>query len=108
MVFTLTLLGEKMYCPKCNSSFDDGNVYCVNCGTRLISGDEDVKKTNPIERHSSRFKTPIPESEPKVQPNSEKRPVFQSNDKIDILILQNKELIRQNNRIIELLEKLVR
>ena len=30
-----------------------------------------------------------------------------SNDnKLDILIIQNKELIKQNNRIIELLEKL--
>ena len=97
-----------MYCPKCHSSYDDGNVYCVDCGTRLISDDEDVKKTNPMERHSSRFKTPIPKNEPEVQSNSEKRQVFPSNDKMDILILQNKELIRQNNRIIELLEKLAR
>ena len=29
-------------------------------------------------------------------------------NKMDILILQNKELIKQNNRIIELLEKLTR
>ncbi len=82
-----------MYCPKCHSSYDDGNVYCVDCGTRLISDDEDVKKTNPMERHSSRFKTPIPKNEPEVQSNSEKMPVFKSNDKMDILILQNKELI---------------
>lgn len=97
-----------MYCPKCNKSYDDGNIYCVDCGTRLMSGDEDVKKTNPIERHSSRFKTPVSKTESEVQSNSQNRHVPLSNDKIDILILQNKELIRQNNRIIELLEKLNR
>ena len=95
-----------MYCPKCHKSYDDGNVFCVNCGTRLLEGEGDDRQSNPIERHSSRFKTPNSKSEVKVNPHS--RPLSPPNDKMDILILQNKELIRQNNRIIELLEKLTR
>ena len=95
-----------MYCPKCHKSYDDGNVFCVDCGTRLIEGNGNVRKSNPIERHSSRFKTSNNKSDVRV--NSQIRKVPPSNDKMDILILQNKELIRQNNRIIELLEKLAR
>ena len=95
-----------MYCPKCHKKYDDGNVFCVDCGTRLIEGNGDVRESNPIERHSSRFKTANNKNDVKV--NSQARSHPSSNDKMDILILQNKELIKQNNRIIELLEKLAR
>ena len=97
-----------MYCPKCHKIYADDNVFCVDCGTRLVNAVKDVKPANPIERHSSRFKTQVNKSEAEVNENPQKRSVPSPQDKIDILVLQNKELIRQNNRIIELLEKLVR
>ena len=96
-----------MICPKCHE-VDDGSVYCVSCGTRLVNKDSKVKPENPIERHSSRFKSSKPKEEPKSTVNTQYRQVTSADNKLDILILQNKELIKQNNRIIELLEKLTR
>ena len=95
-----------MICPKCHEVYDDGSVYCEDCGTRLIRENVQNKHETPIERFSTRVKT----SKPKVEKN-EKIEYEQSNlndNKMDILILQNKELIKQNDRIIELLEKLTR
>lgn len=94
-----------MICPKCHETYDDGSVYCVACGTRLVFQDPKVK-SSPMERHSSRFKSSKPGNEPKVNPQHKKN--IPGDNKMDILIMQNKELIKQNNRIIELLEKLTR
>ena len=108
-----------MICPKCKEVYEDGSVFCVSCGTRLVSEDFKVSEGDPIKRHSSRFKTSNPKNEPKDVPEMENKQEIKketacqfqlsniSNDnKLDILIIQNKELIKQNNRIIELLEKL--
>lgn len=104
-----------MFCPKCHEVYEDGSVFCVSCGTRLVSEEIKVSEGDPIKRHSSRFKTSKPKNEPKSEPKQEmkEQTVSQSqlgnlsnDNKLDILIIQNKELIKQNNRIIELLEKL--
>ena len=106
-----------MKCPNCNKVYSEENVFCVDCGTRLIDDDIELKEGNPIERFSTRVKTskpknePEPKSEPKSEPKGEPkvdpeiREILDEN-KLDILILQNREMIKQNNRIIELLEKL--
>ena len=112
-----------MKCPKCNKVYSEENVFCVDCGTRLVDDDSDLKQGNPIERFSTRVKTTKPKSEakpksepknesksepksePKVEVDSEIKEIPDEN-KLDILILQNRELIKQNNKIIELLEKL--
>ena len=31
-----------MYCPKCKKEFDNSNVFCTNCGSKLI---EKIVKT---------------------------------------------------------------
>jgi len=119
MVSAYTWGTIKMICPKCKEVYEDGSVFCVSCGTRLVSEDFKVSEGDPIKRHSSRFKTSKPKNEPKDVPEMENKQEIKketdsqfqlsniSNDnKLDILIIQNKELIKQNNRIIELLEKL--
>ena len=102
-----------MKCPNCNKVFSEDNVFCVDCGTRLIDDKTEIKQGNPIERFSTRVKTSKPKNEPKAEPKSEPKVEVDTeikeipdDNKLDILILQNRELIRQNNKIIELLEKL--
>jgi transcription initiation factor TFIIIB Brf1 subunit/transcription initiation factor TFIIB len=94
-----------MKCPKCNKVYSEENVYCVDCGTRLIDDGIDIKQGTPIERFSTRVKTSKPKSEPQSNESPQLKEV-KDDDKLEILILQNRELIKQNNRIIELLEKL--
>lgn len=102
-----------MKCPNCNKVYSEDNVFCVDCGTRLIDENSDLKQGTPIERFSTRVKTSKPKNEPKAEPKSEPKVEVDTeikeipdDNKLDILILQNRELIRQNNKIIELLEKL--
>lgn len=106
MVFAYTLIGDNMICPKCHKVYDDGSLYCEHCGTRLVSEKNKGKQETPIERFSTKVKT----SKPKTETNEKVKykEVNMNDNKMDILILQNKELIKQNNRIIELLEKLTR
>lgn len=101
-----------MKCPNCNKMYSEDNVFCVDCGTRLIDDETEIKQGTPIERFSTRVKT---SSKPKTDPQHKSEPQpndipklkeVNDDDKLDILIIQNRELIRQNNRIIELLEKL--
>ena len=113
MVSAYTWGKIKMFCPKCKEVYDDGSVFCVSCGTRLVSEEIKVSGEDPIKRHSSRFKTSKPKNEPKqeIKKELDDNPQLSSiskDNKLDILIIQNKELIKQNNRIIELLEKLAR
>ena len=96
-----------MKCPKCNKVYSEDNVFCVNCGTRLIDEENNLKSGTPIERFSTRVKTSKPKEAPKPKTDSEFKSTIPEDDKLDILILQNRELIKQNNKIIELLEKLV-
>lgn len=96
-----------MKCPNCNKVYSEDNVFCVDCGTRLIDEESDLKQGTPIERFSTRVKTSKPKEEPKPEVESEVNEIkLNDENKMDILIFQNRELIRQNNRIIELLEKL--
>lgn len=98
----------EMICPNCHKTYDDGNVFCVECGVRLAPENMESNIQNPMERHSSRFKFSKPKAEPEIPSNKPRIELSPSDQKLDILIMQNKELIRQNNRIIELLEKLNR
>lgn len=95
-----------MICPNCHEVYDDGSLYCENCGSRLVSEKTKIKQETPIERFSTRVKTSKPKAE--TEENVKYMEVNSTDNKMDILILQNKELIKQNNRIIELLEKLTR
>ena len=96
-----------MKCPKCNKVYSEDNVFCVNCGTRLIDEENNLKPGTPIERFSTRVKTSKPKEVPKPKTDYEFKGTIPDDNKLDILILQNRELIKQNNKIIELLEKLV-
>ena len=96
-----------MKCPKCNKVYSEDNVFCVNCGTRLIDEENNLKPGTPIERFSTRVKTSKPKEVPKPKTDSEFKGAIPEDNKLDILILQNRELIKQNNKIIELLERLV-
>lgn len=96
-----------MFCPKCKKEYSDDNVYCVDCGTRLRKGNPSRHQETPIKRFSNRVKT----SKPQVEENNQQIPskpreMSTTDQKLDILILQNKELIDQNKKIIELLERL--
>ena len=89
-----------MICPSCKKVYNNDDVFCVECGTRLINENE-----TPIERFSTRVKSS--KNNNHVEKPKTKRNYIPPNDnKLDILIIQNKELIKQNKRIIELLEKI--
>lgn len=95
-----------MICPKCHETYDDGSVYCVDCGIRLVKEIAKDSQGTPIERFSTKVKTSKPKNE--TDEKIKYKETSPWDNKMDILILQNKELIKQNNRIIELLEKLTR
>lgn len=96
-----------MFCPKCKKVYSDDNVYCVDCGTRLRKENPSRPQETPIKRFSNRVKTSKPQVEENPQQNPRKiREMSTADQKLDILILQNKELIEQNKKIIELLERL--
>ena len=98
-----------MICPKCKKRYDDDNVYCVECGTRLRRERPVKQEETPIKRFSNRVKTSNSQKEEPVNQNPPKRLLKESSttdQKLDIIILQNKELIDQNKKIIELLENL--
>ena len=73
MVSAYTWGTIKMICPKCKEVYEDGSVFCVSCGTRLVSEDFKVSEGDPIKRHSSRFKTSKPKNEPKDVPEMENK-----------------------------------
>ena len=100
-----------MICPNCHKTYEEGNVFCVDCGVRLIPEELHFNNNrgNPMERHSSRFKSSKhPKREAEANVNKPRIELSSTDRKLDVLIMQNKELIKQNNRIIELLEKLNR
>lgn len=89
-----------MICPSCKKVYGDENVFCIECGTRLV----DDLFENPMERFSSRVKS---SNKSRVERPVRENQYIPSNDnKLDVLIVQNKHLIKQNKRIIELLEKI--
>ena len=94
-----------MYCPRCKKYYNDDNVFCVDCGTRL-----EVEKSgeNPMERFSTRVKSSKPKTNDYKKDNSKKyKEISNTDNKLDTIIFQNRELIKQNKRIIELLERLL-
>ena len=96
-----------MICPKCKRRYSEGNVYCVECGTRLRREKHSKNEETPIRRFSNRVKTSKPQADETITQNQAKpRQMSSTDQKLDVLILQNKELIDQNKKIIELLEKL--
>lgn len=96
-----------MYCPKCKRTYNDDNIYCVECGTRLVKDRRSKPDETPIKRFSNRVKTSKPQADETITQNQAKpRQMSSTDQKLDVLILQNKELIDQNKKIIELLEKL--
>ena len=54
MAFNLLTEIKSKYiiCPKCHEIYDDGSVYCVDCGTRLVKEKVKDAQGNPIERFS--------------------------------------------------------
>ena len=64
-----------MKCPNCNKVYSEDNVFCVDCGTRLIDDETKIKQGTPIERFSTRVKT---SSKPKTDPQHKSEP--QPND----------------------------
>lgn len=99
-----------MICPKCKRRYSEGNVYCVECGTRLRREKHSKNEETPIRRFSNRVKTTKPqieESNNQAPPKREVKELTTTDQKLDVLILQNKELIEQNKKIIGLLESLV-
>ena len=101
---------KEMICPKCKKIYEDGNLYCVECGTRLRRERPSKNEETPIKRFSNRVKTSKPQiDEENVSEIPTKKAINElstTDQKLDVLILQNKELINQNKRIIELLERL--
>lgn len=88
-----------MICPSCKKVYSDDNVFCIECGTRLVNDNE-----TPIERFSTRVKS-SKNNRPK-RPKAHNQNIPSNDNKLDVLIIQNKQLIKQNKRIIELLEKI--
>ena len=83
-----------MFCPECHKVYSNNNVFCVECGTKLVDNSGDIQKS-PIERLSSRVK------------NSSMDSNATADLKIDVLMKQNEEIIKQNKHIILLLERLL-
>ena len=88
-----------MICPSCKKIYCDDDVFCVDCGTRLVNDNE-----TPIERFSTRVKS----SKNNNKSVKKERYIPPNDNKMDVIIMQNKELIKQNKKIIELLEKIAR
>lgn len=97
-----------MICPNCRKVYNNDDVYCVACGARLVDDVVSSNQGNPMKRFSTRVKKSKPQEDTSVKVNPKFREMSSTDNKLDVLILQNKELIKQNNRIIELLEKLNR
>ncbi len=92
----------RMICPKCHRLYNDDDMYCIDCGLKLVRNDVADDNSNPVEKFSNKVKTSKPQ---KTLLNNGVDLNNLLGTKLDILIIQNKELIRQDNRIIELLEK---
>ena len=92
-----------MICPKCHRLYNDDDMYCIDCGLRLIKNNAGNDKSNPVEKLSNKVKTSKPQ---KTLLNNGTNLNNLLETKFDILIIQNKELIRQNNRIIEKKKKM--
>ena len=121
-----------MKCPQCGKTYGNNNRFCIDCGSELVDENE-IATVNPsviptvdpevgsldvqlVNRKSSQY-----QQEAKLADKVYKsyvtngisrldkvngRFLAAQTIKLDVLIEQNKQLINQNNRIIELLEKI--
>ena len=121
-----------MKCPKCNKTYGNENKFCIDCGTELIDENKLVDITQSkkptveseigsldvqlVNKKTSQYKLEA-ESADKVYKayvtnglsridKVNGRFLASQTIKLDILIEQNKQLIDQNNTIIQLLEKI--
>ena len=126
------IIGDKMKCPQCGKTYGNNNRFCIDCGSELVDENE-IATVNPsviptvdpevgsldvqlVNRKSSQY-----QQEAKLADKVYKsyvtngisrldkvngRFLAAQTIKLDVLIEQNKQLINQNNRIIELLEKI--
>ncbi len=121
-----------MKCPKCNKTYENGNKFCIDCGTKLID-EKNLVEVNPsviptveseigsldvqlVNKKISQY-TQEAELADRVYKSYvtmgisrldkiNGRFLASQTIKLDILIEQNKQLIEQNNTIIKLLEKI--
>lgn len=121
-----------MICPKCNKKYDNGNKFCIDCGSKLVR-ENDIVQVNPsiipqveseigsldvqlVNKKTSQYSQEA-ELADKVYKSYitnglsrldkiNGRFLASQTIKLDILIEQNKQLIDQNNSIIKLLEKI--
>ena len=126
------ITGDKMKCPKCNKTYSNKNKFCMDCGCELVN-DEEIIEINPsiipivesevgsldvqlVNRKISQYQQEA-ELADKVYKSYitmgisrldkiNGRFLASQTIKLDILIEQNKQLIEQNNTIINLLEKI--
>lgn len=121
-----------MKCPQCGKTYGNNNRFCIDCGSELVDENE-IATVNPsviptvdpevgsldvqlVNRKSSQY-----QQEAKLADKVYKsyvtnglsrldkvngRFLAAQTIKLDVLIEQNKQVINQNNRIIELLEKI--
>lgn len=121
-----------MKCPQCGKTYGNNNRFCIDCGSELVD-EKELATVNPsviptvdpevgsldvqlVNRKSSQY-----QQEAKLADKVYKsyvtngisrldkvngRFLAAQTIKLDVLIEQNKQLINQNNRIIELLEKI--
>lgn len=120
-----------MICPKCGKTFDKGNNFCTDCGCELVeegiikTGQPIIPTVDPnvgsldaqlVNRKISEYKQEA-ELADKVYKSYVTHGISRLDKvngrflasqtiKLDVLIEQNKELIQQNYKIIELLEKI--
>lgn len=121
-----------MKCPKCNKIYDNENRFCIDCGSELVDekelievnpariptveseiGSLDVQLVNKkISQYSQEaeladkvYKSYVTMGISRLD-KINGRFLASQTIKLDILIEQNKQLIEQNNTIINLLEKI--
>lgn len=121
-----------MKCPTCGKKYDDDKNFCIECGSELINENE-ISRVNPtiiptidpelgsldvqlVNKKISQYKQEA-ELADKVYKSYITNGISRLDKingrflaaqtiKLDVLIEQNKQLIEQNNTIIDLLEKI--
>lgn len=117
-----------MKCPKCQKTYSSESKFCIDCGVKLIDEKKAVVLKPKLDPEQGSLDTQLVNrkiSEYKHEANlaDQVYKAYVTNGisrldkvngrflatqtvKLDILIEQNKELISQNRKIIELLEKI--
>jgi len=117
-----------MICPKCNKRYDESDKFCIDCGTKLIKN-RDIQSVKPqveseigsldvqlVNKKTSQYKQEA-ELADKVYKSYitnglsrldkiNGRFLASQTIKLDIIAEQNRQMIAQNGKIIELLEKI--